>query len=412
MIESPTPTSTDDARPSVAHFSRVFLRETEMYIYKQVHGLQRYRPVVLTRVVANEQRFPWQPVFASEPVMPARIRPLTQLMHRGRMLTFWERLYYTGVAKAHDVRLMHAHHGQDGRYILPLVRFLGVPLVTSFYGWDASQLPRAFGGLGRLFLRSVFQDASLVLALSEAMAAELVNLGCPRAKIRVHRVGVDVQPREFDPRAAPPKEQPIRLVSAGRFIEKKGFSVLIRAFAIAQRRYPRLELILVGDGPLRPELEALISGLGVKDKVRLTGFLPHAEVQTLFRRSHILVQASLTAASGDKEGIPGVLMEGMATGLPAVSTRHAGIPELVRDGVSGRLVPEGDVEALAEAISAVVGTPELWAAWGLEGHRYVEREHNVTIQAERLAEFYDEVLEVWSRRAHATGHNAARSNSN
>jgi colanic acid/amylovoran biosynthesis glycosyltransferase len=109
-----------------------------------------------------------------------------------------------------------------------------------------------------------------------------------------------------------------------------------------------------------------------------------------------VVQASLTASSGDKEGIPGVLMEGMATGLPAISTYHAGIPELVRDGVSGRLVPEGDIQGLAHAISDVVGAPEVWPTWGRAGHEYVMREHNVVVQRERLEQFYDEILEASS----------------
>jgi colanic acid/amylovoran biosynthesis glycosyltransferase len=390
------PRSTSDLPSSIGHFCRIFLRSTEMYIYHQLRTLRRYRPVVLARSVTNQARFPWEPVFTSESALSPGIRHVADLMHRGRLLTPWERLYFTGIAEASRIRLIHAHHGQDGRYVLPLVRSLHVPLVTSFYGWDASQLPRTLGGLGRFFLRPLFQDASLILALSEAMAAELATLGCPRDKIRVQRVGVEVEAADFRPRSSPPTDEPITLVSVGRFIEKKGFSVLIRAFAIAHRIYPNLQLVLVGDGPLRPELEALVSDLGLGSEVQMTGFLPHAEVQTLFGHSHIVVQASLTASSGDKEGIPGVLMEGMATGLPAISTYHAGIPELVRDGVSGRLVPEGDIQGLAHAISDVVGAPEVWPAWGRAGHEYVMREHNVVVQRERLEQFYDEILEASS----------------
>jgi colanic acid/amylovoran biosynthesis glycosyltransferase len=378
-----------------------------MYIYNQLLALRRYQPLVLARRMENEAAFPWEPVFASGLSLSRDARLAAELAHKVRIFTPWERRYFFGVARALDIRLIHAHHGQDGRYALSLVRRLGLPLITAFYGWDASRLPRAFGGLGRLYLRPLFREAGIILALSDYMAGELAILGCPRAKIRVHRVGVQVEKTDCVPRVSPSPGEPVRLVSAGRFIEKKGFTVLIRAFAEAQKQEPDIELTLIGDGPLRPHLEALITKLGLGGSVLMTGFLPHAEVQALFGRSHLLVQASLTDASGDKEGIPGVLMEGMASGLPAISTIHAGIPELVQDGISGRLVPEGDSDALARAIVDVVRTPDQWPQWGGQGRGQVERLHNVELQARRLEDMYDELLVAESRIRHdrsADGH--------
>jgi colanic acid/amylovoran biosynthesis glycosyltransferase len=155
---------------------------------------------------------------------------------------------------------------------------------------------------------------------------------------------------------------------------------------------------VIGDGPLRRELEALASSLGLAGDVRFLGAATNAVVQDAMRQADLFVLPSVTAANGDEEGTPTVLMEAAYRGMPVVATWHAGIPEVVADGESGMLVPERDVEALAAAIRAMLESRDQWPAMGAAGRRLViERGHLLRDVAARLETLYLEVVPERSR---------------
>jgi colanic acid/amylovoran biosynthesis glycosyltransferase len=248
-----------------------------------------------------------------------------------------------------------------------------------FHGADLSTV---IAKQGPAYYHPLFARCDLFLPVSEHWARTLVAHGCPAGKVRVHHMGVDTRKLVFRERQLAPGS-PVRMISICRFVEKKGIEYAIRALARALPgcRYP-VSYSLVGDGPLLPALRALIDELGLAQQVHLLGWQDNDHVRELLNDTHIFVAPSVTALDGDQEGIPVSIMEAMAAGLPVLSTRHSGIPELVTDGVSGWLAPERDVEILADRMRTLINAPDSWPALGRAGRAHV------------VAEFDQALLEV------------------
>ncbi|MBA2665307.1 MAG: glycosyltransferase [Bradymonadaceae bacterium] len=275
-----------------------------------------------------------------------------------------------------------AHFGNLGReaQMLRDMGALDARLVTVFHGYDMSVFPREKGP--RVYDR-LFGHGELFLPISEHWRALLVEMGAPERRLGVHRMGIDCKRFAFAERA-PDADGIVRIVTIGRLVEKKGVEYAIRAIAQLVEHHQNIEYVVVGDGPLNDGLQALIDELDVGKFVRLVGWMGQGEIVALLASQHLLLAPSVTAANGDKEGIPVVLMEAMAMGLPVVSTLHSGIAELVEDGMSGYLVAERDVDALAERLEALVCDPARWPAMGRAGRAMVEREFDVEVLNDRL----------------------------
>jgi glycosyltransferase involved in cell wall biosynthesis len=182
--------------------------------------------------------------------------------------------------------------------------------------------------------------------------------------------------------------RPRKLLSVGRLVPMKGFDVLLHALADLRSRGMDVTCTVIGEGPERARLQALRSALGLDAVVEFPGAMPHGEVVGHMSDATLMVLPCVVAPNGQSDGIPNVLMESMANGLPVVSTRISGIPELVEDGVSGRLVPAGDALALADAVQALLEDPRLCDALADAGRRKVERDFDVRIEAGRLLEHF------------------------
>lgn len=276
------------------------------------------------------------------------------------------------------------HFGPTARFAQALrdARALDGPIAAVFHGWDLSQFLRRAGA--HPYAR-LFAAGERFLPISERWAGRLRALGCPPARIVVHHMGVDPARLPFDVRTLSPGE-PLRLVSVARLVEKKGIEFGIRAVA-AYARTPgarALDYRIVGDGPLKPALSDLARELGVPDVVTFVGPRTHEGVVEELTRAHVLIAPSVVSADGDEEGIPVVLMEALATGLPVIATAHSGIPELVDDGVSGILVDERDPAALAGAIARLVADVGAWADMGRRGRRRIEADYDVRRLNDRL----------------------------
>jgi colanic acid/amylovoran biosynthesis glycosyltransferase len=183
--------------------------------------------------------------------------------------------------------------------------------------------------------------------------------------------------------------EPVRVLTVGRLIEKKGLEYALRAMRLVIEREMNVCYEIIGDGPLKPTLERHIDELNLASIVTLWGARDIDFVRQRIADSHLFLLPSVTAADGDEEGVPVSLMEAQASGLPVLSTRHSGIPELVADGESGILVPERDAEALAAALVRLIENPEPWDRMGREGRKIVERRFNSTTLARDLVQLYD-----------------------
>lgn len=242
---------------------------------------------------------------------------------------------------------------------------LGLPLIVHFHGFDV----HSQGVLRRSGDRypALFEQAATLIAVSEPMCDALEALGAPRSKIRHLPNGVDAA--RFSG-AAPDLADPVFL-AVGRFVEKKAPQLTIAAFASLHRRRPEARLRMIGSGDLRNACQDLAEGLGIGHAVTFLGSQPHDVVVTEMKSVRAFVQHSVVSVDGDSEGMPVAILEAGAAGLPVVSTRHAGIPEVVVDGETGFLVEERDVEGMARRMEQLVDDPELAAGLGRAGRRRV-----------------------------------------
>ena len=254
-------------------------------------------------------------------------------------------------------------------------------VVTVFHGFDVSALVRHAGSDT---YTQLFRSGDLFLPISDHWRRRLIALGCPPARIAVHRMGIDCSMFDFAVRERHEGE-PLRLVTVARLVEKKGVEYAIRAVARLVADGIDVEYCVVGDGPLHGALEKLVVELGLSDEVKIMGAMSHASVAALLKHSHVMVAPSVTAANGDMEGIPVAMMEAMASGLAVVSTLHSGIPELISDGVTGYLVPERDTDALAEKLRYVAEHESEWPHVARAARKFVEENHDISVLNDQLA---------------------------
>ncbi len=285
------------------------------------------------------------------------------------------------------VHCQFGHYGQ--KYCgLHRVGLLKGRLITSFRGLDLSGYLSASG---HDVYRRLFDAGDMFLPVCKYFEQKLIQLGCPKAKIVVLPSGIDCTVFPFIPRQLVPGDR-VRIVTVGRCVEKKGMEYAIRAVAQLAKDVSRVEYSIVGDGPLRESLEQLIGSLGMTASIKVLGWKRQDEVIEILKTTHVMLAPSVTAADGNEEGIPNAVKEGMAMGLPVVSTQHAGIPELVDDGASGLLVAERNVEALVAALRRLIARPERWPSMGRAGRDRVEERYNAEPLNDRLVEIYGQTL--------------------
>jgi len=271
-----------------------------------------------------------------------------------------------------------AHFGQAGvrAQYLKDAGLLRGPIAVVFHGNDISgqQALQRYQPLSR----KLFQSSDLLLPVSNLFRDRLLGWGAPASKVKTLRMGVDLaRLAARDPDR--PIRRPLRILSVGRFTEKKGLEYAIRGVKAAN---VSAELDIVGGGPLEGQLRTLASLPG--NRVRLLGLQSHARCLALLADADIFLLPSVTASDGDMEGVPFVLMEAMAQGIPVLSTRHSGIPELIQDGVSGTLVDERDEMQIARSIEAIVQGRIDLPAMRRAARETIAREFDKDLQDERL----------------------------
>lgn len=243
-----------------------------------------------------------------------------------------------------------AHFGLAGVTAAKL-RELGVirgKIATIFHGIDISS--RDVLNHYTPEYQQLFRRGDLMLPISDLWAGRLQKMGCPREKIAVSRMGVDMT--RFSPRPVKAPATPLEIISVARLTEKKGLHVAIEACRQLKEQGVAFRYRILGIGPWERRLRTLIEQYQLEDVVEMPGFKPSHEVKAILDDADVFLLPSVTGADGDMEGIPVALMEAMAVGIPVVSTLHSGIPELVEADKSGWLVPENDARALAQRLAA------------------------------------------------------------
>lgn len=279
---------------------------------------------------------------------------------------------------------VHAHFANHPTVVAFVVRRLaGIPYSFTAHGHDLH--------VERRMLREKVEASAFAVTVSE-YNRELMVETCGeelRDRIRVVRCGVD--PEVFRPASDPGLDDepdavagPFRLICVASYEEVKGHRYLVEACRLLRERGVDFALELVGDGPLRDRTEERIRDHGLDDRVEVAGPLPRPEVVRRMRAADAAVLASVRTPRGKREGIPVVLMEAMASGLPVVASDLSGIPELVEDGRTGFLVPPREPGALADALERLAGDAELRGRLGRAGREKVLREFDLRENARRL----------------------------
>jgi glycosyltransferase involved in cell wall biosynthesis len=380
---------------AIAVYVPHFLSISMTFVYRQLLGVaEHFDPLILTAKVEHQEVFPLpHPIYCRSRTLPERIfcKIVKTITGRYSLLTPSQAYMWKRLLGSKRTKLIHAHFGPAGLAMLPLACSLNLPLLVTFHGYDASTAlrnPRYVAGLKQLFAYAH------IITVSRYMAEKLVALGGVIPNLAVVYCGIPMEGFRFVERIPPSEKvalgEQIELLQVSNFVEKKGHCFTVRAFRVLLNTYPHCRLTLAGDGPLRSGIETLCRELGILDRVRFVGKVTKDEVSGLMEAADIFVHHSVTAADGDQEGIPTVVMEAMATGLIPVSTIHAGIPELITDGVHGFLAPERDIPAyVAKLREALTCGIEI----GQAARSKVESQFNLECQNQKLIDICQKVID-------------------
>ena len=371
----------------VAVFRHNLFRISETFITQQAGALGRYRPVYVGRLRQGAG-----PAGADSRVL-GDLGGIWKWPRIGWQMLSRDPGPYLRLLADRKPALIHAHFGVEGIYALPVARRLGIPLVTTFHGFDATVSTAALlrspaWANYPLFRGELARQGDLFLCASSFIRDRVLAMGFPEARTRVHYIGVDcdaIRPRD-------PAEETRTILHVARLVEVKGTKHLIGAFARLAERFTDVELTIVGDGPLRASLQAFAGSLGIGSRVHFLGPQPYPEVLGLMRRAAMLVLPSVHAGDGRIEGLGMVLLEAAATGLPTVGSRVGGITEGVIDGETGFLAPERDEEALANRMAILLEDRDLRRAMGVKARALVEDRFDLRRQTALLEDHYDSVL--------------------
>jgi glycosyltransferase involved in cell wall biosynthesis len=303
------------------------------------------------------------------------------------LVLFPKSVLYARQIQALGVQHVHAH--------FVWLEGLAAGVVTDLTGIEFSIHPHAFDLFSRhqKDVRAELENAAKVVTISKYHQDYIARL-CPgirAADIAIVHCGVDVD--KFRPLPGGKRNGPFRILSVGRLLEKKGYPYLIQACALLKQRGVPFCCEIVGGGKKHAtELQQLIARHGLQNDVTLAGPLGQDDIVKRYHNSDLFVLACIPAASGDQDGIPVVLMEAMACGLPVVSTALSGIPELVHDGHNGRLVPPRDAEALASAVEELIACETTRAAFAARARETVVAEFEIKKNAARMAAIFRAVI--------------------
>jgi colanic acid/amylovoran biosynthesis glycosyltransferase len=379
---------------SVLQSVQSWLPQTATWLYTQVRFLpDDIASTIVCERSENRDQFPFPRVRCLQD-----LPRVVQFADRGvRKLGFRHHLQFAvDAGRRAGARVLHSHFGVVGWRDLGMARSLGLAHAVTFYGVDVRHIPETDARWYARY-RDMFARVDVVLCEGPFMGEAIVALGCPREKMRVHHLGVDLSTIPFAPLAWE-VGQPLRVLLSGSFREKKGFPDAIEALGRIQADVA-LEITIIGDqhgtAATAAEKQKILDAIArhaLGAKTRLLGYQPYRVVMEEARRHHVFLSPSVTASDGDTEGgAPVSLIEMSAAGMMIVSTTHCDIPGVVLDGRTGLLAGEHDVEGLVAHLRWLAANPSRWTDMRAAARAHVEAEFDAARQGERLAAVYREI---------------------
>lgn len=287
--------------------------------------------------------------------------------------------------KQNEIDVVYAEYGTTGAEVIGICKEAGVPLIVNFHGYDASI--KKILEVYRYKYQELFQFAKAIIVVSKEMKQNLIDLGCSEQKIKYI---VNAPADEFYD--LQPSYSDLSFISVGRFVDKKAPYYNILAFQQVVEKYPEAKLYMIGDGPLLEVCQNLISYLKLENNIILLGVLDQSEIQRYYTQARGFVQHSITSLSGDSEGMPVAVLEASASGLPVISTIHAGIPDVIIDGETGFLVKEHDVNKMASCMIRLIEDEGLAKLMGAAGRKNIKTNFNFSMHIGAINEVVYNVL--------------------
>jgi len=389
-------------KPSVAIYLQHYLSPSMTFIYRQLIGVKDiFNTIVLcSDNLENTNLFPFNKIsfkqrnflsFKKSKIV-TKIYGTHKLLSLQPVLSKSQSKYFISNLIENKVKLIHAHFGPSGLEILPIAKEINIPLVCTFHGYDASILLKYDNYVRNL--KELFSYAHII-TVSEEMKHRLIKIGANPEKIRVVRCGIPVDIFNFSERnnlAKKLKEKKVvNYLQVSNFVEKKGHVYTIEAFNLLLKNNPNSHLTLAGGGRLFNKIKELVIEKNLSDYVTFTGTVNEEKVKKLMFEADVFVHHSVTSERGDKEGVPTVLMEAMATGLPVISTFHSGIPELIDDGINGLLVEERDIKSYSEKMYEILFIGNRFSN---SARNKVNEKFNLSENVSHLIDIYKNLIEV------------------
>ena len=375
----------------VAIFRHQLFKVSEPFIVQQAEQLRRFRPFYIGR-----DRFAPQPQGAlSLALEDLRSQKFYFIQRLWQVITRDSKPYQDLLHNRRPV-LVHAHFGVEGIYALQLARRLKIPLVTTFHGFDATITTSSLFWSGKpawinyaLFKRRLAIHGDLFICVSEHIRKRVLLAGFPENRVVLHYIGIDTD----SIRPLNKQESGDRIIlHTARLVEKKGTRYLIKAFAQIAKGLPDTKLLILGDGPMRKNLESLVDEYRLNNQIRFMGSLPNCKILDLLASADVFCLPSITAKTGDQEGLPISILEASAMAVPTVATYSGGIPEAIRDGKTGFLVPERDSNTLAERLNRLLTNRSLRYEMGQSARQLAVEKFNLRHQTGSLEKLYESVL--------------------
>ena len=293
-----------------------------------------------------------------------------------------------------NASLLHAHFGVDAIAAWPIAKALKIPMLVTLHGyditidrqwWEAGHGGRSMRHYPSQLLKLALEPGVRFIAVSGAIRQQAISRGIADDKIWVSYIGID--PTKFAPRGLPIIERGRRVLFIGRLVEKKGCHYLIKAFSKVQQEIPDASLTIIGDGHLRSDLQQLARNLSVRADFR--GAVSNDEVILQLQDSRVFCLPSVRAANGDSEGLPIVLLEAQASGVPVVTSAISGGAEGVCEGITGLRFNQRDVETLATQLIYLLTEDSVAASMALAGPCFIADKFDFFRCTERLENLYD-----------------------
>lgn len=384
---------------AVAHFLRKSSQLKSTFIQNQVTNHINYKPYIIFRLNKDKNcdsafsdfdlnKYKYLDLSQSEIIYEKIFSKTTRTLSKKRLNLILQFI------KNNQINICHFHYGTDCGIFFPLLKKINIPSVVSFYGYDAYSFPNKFGGIGKYYLKErVFNYATKILAMTPEMKNDLIKYGFSKEKILIHYHGVPSFLSSLKMQYENKKN--INLLMLSYLDPVKGHIFVFKALKrLIQQGNKNLQLTIVGRGHYEEVLKSFVLENGLDNYVEFIGSVKYHSSSFLkyFSRADIFLHPSVLTKD-DKEGIPGSIVEAMFAGLPVIATYHGGIPYILRNEITGILIEEWDVKALANAILNLSNSSDLRKNIGIAAQNYAINNLDLKLKEKELEDIYNSLIE-------------------